>query len=134
MLKNLSGDTAHGVARVNRVHVETFRIYNALKILSNEAGKQQEESRYHQANYVMSVPGASHSKVAILLTSGYHSIQVKGSEKASGWLIIGCSGFQWFSHVFIRVVAYSLLWQDRSRKNRGSQLPGGLLLAAKLAL
>ena len=52
------------------------RIYNALKILSNEAGKQQEESRYHQANYVMSVAGASHSPIALLLTSGYHSIQV----------------------------------------------------------
>ncbi|CAK9070863.1 unnamed protein product [Durusdinium trenchii] len=52
------------------------RIYNALKILSNEAGKQQEDSRYHQANYVMSVPGASHSPIALLHTSGYHSIQV----------------------------------------------------------
>lgn len=104
---HLSGGTTHGVAKVNRVHVEAFRIYNALKILSNEAGKQQEESRYHQANYVMSVPGASHSKVAILLTSGYHSIQVRGSEEASGWLIIGCSGFHnMFSYVFIRVVAY----------------------------
>eukprot|EP00438_Fugacium_kawagutii_P030419 Skav216204 [mRNA] locus=scaffold238:135288:141510:- [translate_table: standard] len=47
----------------------SVRIYNALKILSNEAGKQQEESRYHQANYVMSVPGASHSKVYCLLRS-----------------------------------------------------------------
>ena len=52
------------------------RIYNALKILSNEAGKQQEDTRYHQANYVMSVPGSSHSPVALLFTSGYHSIQV----------------------------------------------------------
>ena len=52
------------------------RIYNALKILSNEAGKKEDEKRYHQANYVMSVPGASHSPVAILFTSGYHSIQV----------------------------------------------------------
>ena len=51
------------------------RIYNALKILSNVAGKESKE-RFHQANYVMSVPGAKHAPVALLLTSGYHSVQV----------------------------------------------------------
>lgn len=51
------------------------RIYNALKILSNVAGKESKE-RFHQANYVMSVPGAHHAPLALLLTSGYHSVQV----------------------------------------------------------
>ncbi|CAJ1454300.1 unnamed protein product [Effrenium voratum] len=52
------------------------RVYNALKLLSNQAGKRLEASRFHQANYVMSVPGASHSRLALLFTSGYHSVQV----------------------------------------------------------
>ena len=57
------------------------RVYNALKILANDAAKQRDQSvgawtPYHQADFVMSVPGASHSPVALLLTSGYHSIQV----------------------------------------------------------
>ncbi|CAE7737606.1 unnamed protein product [Symbiodinium sp. CCMP2456] len=53
----------------------------AAEILANDAAKQREQvagagNPFHQADFVMSVPGASHSPVALLLTSGYHSIQV----------------------------------------------------------
>ena len=49
--------------------------------MANDAAKQREQvagtgNPFHQADFVMSVPGASHSPVALLLTSGYHSIQV----------------------------------------------------------
>ncbi|OLQ11185.1 putative asparagine synthetase [glutamine-hydrolyzing] 1 [Symbiodinium microadriaticum] len=53
----------------------------AAEILANDAAKRREQvagagNPFHQADFVMSVPGASHSPVALLLTSGYHSIQV----------------------------------------------------------
>eukprot|EP00930_Biecheleria_cincta_P014303 TRINITY_DN12367_c0_g1_i1.p1 TRINITY_DN12367_c0_g1~~TRINITY_DN12367_c0_g1_i1.p1 ORF type:complete len:713 (-),score=92.65 TRINITY_DN12367_c0_g1_i1:298-2436(-) len=51
------------------------RVYNAVKILSNAASKRQDDGNtFVQANYVMSLPGASHSTLALVFTSGYHSV------------------------------------------------------------